>query len=71
MTERSGAPWTAGEERQLLAQFDMNQSLEDLAKGHERTKAAILSRLVQFERIIFVARSGMYHKIDPEPWVAI
>ncbi len=72
MTEaaRTGMVWTRGEINHLLARFDNDYSLEDIAKMHERTQAAILSRLVQYDRIIFISRSGMYHKIDPEPWGA-
>ncbi len=58
--------WTADEERRLLAMFDLDQTIEGIAKLHERSPAAIATRLVRLERIIY--RSGMYHKL--EPWSA-
>lgn len=41
----AGKPWTAEQDRQLLAGFDAGRSIAELAQSHERTAAGIQARL--------------------------
>ena len=65
----TSALWTREEQNSLLADFDQDMTLSDLANKYHRTEAAIATRLIRLNRLIFIHGSGSYHKIDPEPWV--
>jgi hypothetical protein len=44
------APWTAHDDRRLLAGFDAGQAPRDLAAEHQRSPKAIKARLVRLGR---------------------
>ena len=44
-------PWTAREDRQLLAAFDAGKSPRELAGMHQRNPKAIKARLAKFGRL--------------------
>ena len=44
---RSGQPWTAAEERELLQQHLTGMTITDMAKQHGRSADAIMARLVR------------------------
>lgn len=48
---KAGMPWTADEDRDLLAAFDSGRSEKELAAEHRRTPNAIRSRLLRYGRI--------------------
>jgi hypothetical protein len=60
--------WTAEEEGRLLAAFDAGATLGDLARAHERTPAAICSRLVRLNQLVYNSATGAYHKVELMPW---
>lgn len=68
ITARGGLLWNLTERKRLLARFGEGAPLEDLAREHQRTKGAIVSKLAGFDRIVYLPRSGGFHKVDPEPW---
>ena len=47
---RTGLPWSAEEDRQLLAAHDADTPIPTIADTHERTAGAIQSRLVKLGR---------------------
>lgn len=51
LPDNAGRPWSEHEDKELLALFDSNISIEDIAKKHGRTRGAITSRLVRLGRI--------------------
>jgi len=51
LPENAGRPWSDGEDRELLADFDAGVPNRDLAARHRRTQGAIASRLVRLGRI--------------------
>lgn len=46
-----GKPWSADEERELLARFDAGAAVGDLAKHHARSVAGIEARLEKLGRL--------------------
>ena len=57
----AGKPWTAEEDRQLLAAFDVGKSLNELAQTHGRTQGGVRARLEK------------HGKLEPSPatrWTA-
>lgn len=44
---RTGKPWTAEEDEQLIAEFHSAVEFRDMAKRHGRTRGAIISRLTK------------------------
>lgn len=63
---RAGLPWDNEETAALLSAFDAGASVSRLAAAHERTEGAIISRLANLDRLIWLR--GYWHKIDPLPW---
>lgn len=49
------APWTAHEDRQLLAGLDAGQSPRELAAKHQRSPKAIKARLMKLGRLARVS----------------
>jgi hypothetical protein len=49
-TSNVGKPWSREEDTQLLAAFDKNQSVEELARLHGRNVAGIQARLEKYGR---------------------
>ncbi len=47
----AGKPWSDEEDRQLLAAFDADKSLADIAQTHGRTAAGIRARLEKHGRL--------------------
>lgn len=47
----SGSRWTDEEERRLCASFDTGKTVDELAKAHNRTRAAIEARLVRLGKM--------------------
>ena len=48
---KAGLPWTSEEDDELLSAFDDGKTIHDLVKLHQRSLAAIRSRLEQFEKL--------------------
>jgi hypothetical protein len=48
-TGRAGKPWTVEEDDRLRDRFVERQKLADIAAEHERTKGAIIARLVHLK----------------------
>ena len=48
---KAGSLWTPDEEGQLIEAFDSGMQIEDMAKIHSRTPAAITARLQKLGRI--------------------
>jgi len=48
---KAGSPWTNEEEAQLIDAFDSGMQIEDLAKIHSRSLAAITARLEKLGKI--------------------
>jgi hypothetical protein len=46
-----GKPWTEGEDRQLIAEFDAGIIIPDLARKHARTHSSIRLRLEKLGKI--------------------
>jgi hypothetical protein len=44
---KAGEPWSGDEDTELLRGFDARKTVPELAKHHERTRGAIMSRLVR------------------------
>lgn len=51
LPDNAGRPWAENEDQELLALFDSNASIKDMAEKHARTQGAIASRLVRLGRI--------------------
>ena len=47
----SGSRWTGEEEQRLVAAFDAGESVETLARAHNRSRAAIEARLVRLGKM--------------------
>jgi hypothetical protein len=47
----AGNPWSRGEERRLLRDFDAGSSLDELAEKHQRTQLAIQARLIRLDKL--------------------
>src|SRR5215831_6636905 len=47
----AGKPWSADEDRQLLAAFDAGRSLDELAQAHGRTLGGVRARLEKHGRL--------------------
>ncbi len=47
----AGNPWTNDEEERLINAFDSGMAVEDLARIHSRTSAAITARLQKLGRL--------------------
>ena len=47
----SGSRWTGEEEQRLAAAFDAGESVETLARAHNRSRAAIEARLVRLGKM--------------------
>jgi hypothetical protein len=47
----AGKPWSAEEDRQLLAAFDAGKSLSEIAQLHERTHGGVRARLEKHGRL--------------------
>ena len=45
LPDRTGKPWDAAEDEQLLKAYDSGKKLNELAKQHDRTRGAIIARL--------------------------
>jgi hypothetical protein len=65
--KRGGVEWTTEETLRLLDNFTVGWSLENLADDHQRTPAAIVSKLVKEHCIVRVRDA--YHRVDPSPWI--
>ena len=46
-----GKPWTEGEDRTLVAEFDTGATLNDIARKHARTQSSIRLRLEKLGKI--------------------
>ena len=51
LPQKTGEPWSEGEDRKLLAAFDAGRALKELAALHERTMGAVRARLLKYGRI--------------------
>lgn len=51
LPDNAGRSWSEKEDQELLALFDSNVPLKDIAQRHGRTPGAIASRLVRLGRI--------------------
>jgi len=47
----SGSRWTGEEEQRLAAAYDAGQSVDELARAHNRSRAAIEARLVRLGKM--------------------
>lgn len=47
----AGKPWSADEDRQLLAMFDADKSLTEIAQAHARTVGGVRARLEKHGRL--------------------
>ena len=48
---QSGSRWDAGEEERLATAFDSGRTIEELARSHSRSRAAIEARLLKLGKI--------------------
>lgn len=51
LCDRTGKPWTAEEDEQLIAEFHAAVDFRDMATMHSRTRGAIISRLTKLGEI--------------------
>ena len=51
LPDNAGISWSEKEDQELLALFDGNMPVKDIAQKHGRTQGAIASRLVRLGRI--------------------
>ena len=51
LRKRIGTRWSAEEEEQLCREFDAGMKLQDIARGHRRTRGSINARLVKLGRL--------------------
>ena len=51
LPRNAGKPWSAEEDKALLAAFDGGKSIAELAQQHERTTAGVTARLEKHGRI--------------------
>ena len=47
----SGSRWTSEEEQRLVSSFDAGRTVDELARAHNRSRAAIEARLVRLGRM--------------------
>ena len=47
----SGSRWSAEEEQRLVSSFDMGRTVDELARAHSRSRAAIEARLVRLGKM--------------------
>ncbi|HZM45560.1 MAG TPA: hypothetical protein VFC14_12060 [Burkholderiales bacterium] len=47
----SGSRWTSEEEQRLVNSFDMGRTVDELARAHSRSRAAIEARLVRLGKM--------------------
>ena len=47
----SGSRWTSEEEQRLLSSFDAGRTVDELARAHNRSRAAIEARLVRLGKM--------------------
>ncbi len=47
----TGKPWSSEEDAKLIAEFDRNAPIPDIAKQHDRTMNAVRARLVKLGKI--------------------
>jgi hypothetical protein len=66
-TARQNYRWLEREDQALLLQFDEGASLQQLAIEHERTKAAINTRLVRLGRLLDCPELKGYTRV-PTLW---
>lgn len=52
----AGSPWTVAEDEQLVREFERRMSIPAIAVKHQRTRGAILARLVRLGKI--ASRAG-------------
>ena len=48
---KAGLPWSSEEDDELLSAFDGGKTIQDLVKLHQRSPAAIRSRLERFDKL--------------------
>jgi hypothetical protein len=51
LSTNAGKPWSSDEDRQLLAAFDANQPLAEIARTHCRTVGGVRARLEKHGRL--------------------
>jgi hypothetical protein len=51
MPGNTGLRWTSEEEERLAAAFDAGKTIDELARGHNRTRAGIEARLVKLGKL--------------------
>jgi hypothetical protein len=66
ITPNSGKVWTRQEDLDLLAFFDARWTLSDLAEHFKRSKAAMVSRLVKYNRLTLIGAT--YCRVEVLPW---
>lgn len=49
--EKAGAKWTAEEDAALIAEYESQKSISQIAKTHGRSKGAISSRLIKLGKL--------------------
>jgi hypothetical protein len=64
--ERDGEMWTGFEELELEKQFDEGYSLADLSEMHQRTRKAIVGRLVRLNKIWYHPHLHKYFVVGAE-----
>lgn len=62
----TGSRWTSDEEQRLAAAFDSGQTVDELARGHNRSRAAIEARLVRLGKLDESAATTQF-RYPPKP----
>jgi len=62
----AGSRWTAEEEQRLVAAFDSGQSVDALARAHNRSRASIEARLVRLGKLDASAVTTQF-RYPPKP----
>ena len=63
---RAGLAWTAIEDDDLRMAFNSHQELEDIVRFHERSVAAVLTRMIDLG--LLLNRGDRYYRVDQDPW---
>jgi hypothetical protein len=65
---RRDDPWTLVEEAELLRSFYKGSDCAAIAAERNRTQAAILTRLVRLNALVWSSPFGAYYKVEQSPW---
>ena len=65
---RSGMAWTTEEDDQLRREFNTYEELGAVVVAHERTVAAVLTRMMHLGLLVNIG--NLYYRVYQDPWAS-